>query len=270
MLADLPLLDSVMTVLDSRSQSVPNSVTGWYIDPASNSVVVTAIDDAAARTFAAGQPAVRIQHVSARPVLLADLHGGDTITTRDGVRCSAGFNAVSGHTRYIITAGHCAKLGGSWAGPDGSSIGPATKFSFPGHDFGLVQVSSADWEQTRLVDADGGYITVAGTLPAGLGDKVCLSGSTSGFHCGQVEAFNETVNYGDGDVVRGLTRTSVCAEAGDSGGPFMSGNMAQGLLSGGTGGCLIGGQSYFQPIKEVLTTYGLTLLTGRAPSPDER
>jgi streptogrisin C len=43
----------------------------------------------------------------------------------------------------------------------------------------------------------------------------------------------------------------------------MSGNQAQGTLSGGSGGCLLGGKSYFQPIREVLATYGLTLLTGR-------
>jgi len=41
------------------------------------------------------------------------------------------------------------------------------------------------------------------------------------------------VNYGSGDVVRGLTRTDICAEAGDSGGPFVSGTQAQGTLSGG-------------------------------------
>jgi streptogrisin C len=49
----------------------------------------------------------------------------------------------------------------------------------------------------------------------------------------------------------------------------MRGDQAQGTLSGGTGGCLLGGQSYFQPIQEVLSTYGLTLLTGRG-SRDER
>jgi streptogrisin C len=102
-----------------------------------------------------------------------------------------------------------------------------------------------------------------------LGDRVCLSGSTSGYHCGRVEALGETVNYGDGNVVNGLTRTSVCAEAGDSGGPFMSGNQAQGTLSGGSGGCLLGGESYFQPIQEVLRTYALTLMTG-GEARDER
>jgi streptogrisin C len=259
---DLVTLRAVMAVLDSRSGRVPSSVTGWYVDPASNSVVVSATDDAAARAFAAGQDKVRIDHVNARPVPLADLRGGDTITTSSGGRCSVGFNAVKGHTRYVITAGHCTKLGGTWSGPDGGAIGPVAASSFPGHDFGLVEVTSQFWQQTHDVETDGGYRSVTGETPAAVGDRVCLSGSTTGYHCGEVMSIEETVNYGNGDVVRGLTGTNVCAEAGDSGGSFMSGTQAQGTLSGGNGGCLLGGQSYFQPILEVLTTYGLTLVTG--------
>ncbi|HEX4101743.1 MAG TPA: S1 family peptidase [Pseudonocardiaceae bacterium] len=264
----LMALQGVMTVLDSRSVVVPNSVTGWYVDPASNSVVVLATDAAAARTFAAGQRNVRVEHVDARPRLLADLRGGDTITTSAGGRCSVGFNAISGHTRYIITAGHCTKLGGTWSGPDGTAIGPVAKSTFPGHDFGLVEVTSAAWAQTHDVESDNGYLNVAGNKPAAVGDQVCLSGSTTGYHCGKVETVGETVNYGDGDVVNGLTGTNICAEAGDSGGSIMSGTQAQGTLSGGTGGCLLGGKTYYQPIQEVLSTYGLTLITG-ASSADE-
>jgi streptogrisin C len=262
-------LRGLMAVLDFRSGSVPNSVTGWYVDPASNSVVVLATDDAAARTFVAGQRHVRIEHVDARPRLLSDLRGGDTITTSVGGRCSVGFNAISGHTRYIITAGHCTKLGGTWSGPDGTAIGPVAKSTFPGHDFGLVEVTSAAWEQTHDVESDHGYLNVAGDKPAAVGDQVCLSGSTTGYHCGQVESVGETVNYGDGDVVNGLTGTNICAEAGDSGGSIMSGTQAQGTLSGGSGGCLLGGKTYYQPIQEVLSTYGLTLITGAA-SQDQR
>ena len=261
---ELLRLQGVMAVLTSRSDRVPNSVTGWHLDPASHSVVVSATDDAAARAFAVGQDKVRIEHVNARPVPLADLRGGDTITTSSGGRCSVGFNAVKGHTRYVITAGHCTNLGGTWSGPDGSAIGPVARSSFPGHDFGLVEVASPSWEQTHDVDTDSGYLSVTGDAPAVVGDPICLSGSTTGYHCGRVLATNETVNYGDGNVVHGLTRTSVCAESGDSGGSFMSGTQAQGTLSGGSGGCLLGGQSYFQPIQEVLSTYGLTLITGAA------
>jgi streptogrisin C len=265
---DLVRLRTVMAVLDSRSGRVPNSVTGWYVDPASDSVVVSATDDATARAFAAGQDKVRIVHVNARPVPMADLRGGDTITNSTDHRCSIGFNAVKGQTRYIITAGHCTTLGGTWSGPDGSPIGPVAASSFPGHDFGLVEVASQHWEQTHDVETSSGYRPVAGDAPAAVGDRVCLSGSTTGYHCGEVTSLDETVNYGNGNVVSGLIGTSVCAEQGDSGGSFMSGNQAQGILSGGNGGCLLGGQSYFQPIHEVLATYGLTLITGAASSDD--
>ena len=261
---DLPALRTVMAALDVRADRVPNSVTGWYVDPPTRTVVISATDVAAARTFAAGLRAVRIEQVTSRPRLLSALRGGDTITSTEGGRCSVGFNAISGGTRYVITAGHCTKLGGTWSGPDGNAIGPVARTTFPGHDFGLVEVASPAWEQTHDVDGDSGTVTVSGATPAAVGDAVCLSGSTSGHHCGRIEAFGETVNYGDGAVVHGLTKTSVCAEEGDSGGPFMSGNQAQGTLSGGTGGCLLGGQSYFQPIGQVLSTYGLTLITGQA------
>ncbi|MGH3832175.1 MAG: S1 family peptidase [Pseudonocardiaceae bacterium] len=267
---ELLALRGVVAVLDSRSGAVPNSVTGWYVDPASDAVVVSSTDDAAARAFAAGQNKVRIVHVNARPVLLADLRGGEMITTSsDGHHCSVGFNAVRGATRYIITAGHCTSLGGTWSGPDGTVIGPVAATSFPGHDFGLVQVTSPSWAQTHDVEAGDGYLPVTGDAPAAVGEEVCLSGFTTGHHCGQVQSIDETVNYGNGDVVSGLTGTTVCAEGGDSGGPFMSGTQAQGILSGGTGGCLLGGQTYFQPIQPVLSTYRLTLLTGEPSRRDE-
>jgi len=268
-LRNLLPLRGVMAVLDSRSGRVPNSVTGWYIDPASGSVVVSATDDAAARAFTAGQDKVRIEHVNARPVLMSGLRGGDTITTSSGGRCSIGFNVISGPTRYILTAGHCTKMGGTWSGPDGKTIGTVAGYSFPGHDFGLIEVTSPSWEQTHDITTDGGSLPVTGDAPVPVGDRVCLSGSTSGYHCGVVEAINETVNYGDGNVVHGLTKTTVCAEAGDSGGPFMSGTQAEGTLSGGSGGCLLGGQSYFQPIQPVLYAYRLALVTGQDPR-DER
>ncbi|HEY6424166.1 MAG TPA: S1 family peptidase [Pseudonocardiaceae bacterium] len=261
---DLLALHRVVAVLDSRAGSVPDTVTGWYVDPASNSVVVSATDAAAGRAFAAGQDAVRVKYAETRPVPLADLRGGDTMTTSNGGRCSVGFNAISGKTRYIITAGHCTKLGGTWSGEDGNAIGPVAKSTFPDHDFGLIEVTSDSYQQTHDVATGSGYTTVTGVTPAAVGSSVCRSGSSSGYHCGRVQAIGETVNYGDGNVVHGLTETTACAEAGDSGGPFMSGTQAQGTLSGGSGDCLLGGDTYFQPIGEVLSTYGLTLLMGKS------
>jgi hypothetical protein len=53
----------------------------------------------------------------------------------------------------------------------------------------------------------------------------------------------------------------VCAEGGDSGGSFITGDQAQGVTSGGYGNCSSGGRTWFQPINEILRAYGLTLLT---------
>ncbi len=53
----------------------------------------------------------------------------------------------------------------------------------------------------------------------------------------------------------------MCAEPGDSGGSLLAGNQAQGVTSGGSGDCTSGGTTYFQPVNEILQTYGLRLLT---------
>ena len=60
----------------------------------------------------------------------------------------------------------------------------------------------------------------------------------------------------------GLTQTNACAEPGDSGGSWVSGTQAQGVTSGGSGDCTVGGTTFFQPLDEILTVNKLTLITG--------
>jgi streptogrisin B len=52
----------------------------------------------------------------------------------------------------------------------------------------------------------------------------------------------------------------VCAEGGDSGGPLYDGTTALGLTSGGSGDCTIGGTTFFQPVREAVNAYGVTIL----------
>ncbi|CAM5273746.1 FAD-dependent urate hydroxylase HpyO/Asp monooxygenase CreE-like FAD/NAD(P)-binding domain-containing protein OS=Streptomyces glaucescens OX=1907 GN=SGLAU_07705 PE=4 SV=1 [Streptomyces glaucescens] len=86
------------------------------------------------------------------------------------------------------------------------------------------------------------------------------AGSTAGTHSGRVTALNATVNYGGGDVVSGLIQTNVCAEPGDSGGPLYGSNgTAYGLTSGGSGNCSTGGTTFFQPVTEALSAYGVSV-----------
>ncbi|MCZ9344930.1 S1 family peptidase, partial [Streptomyces sp. TRM76130] len=122
------------------------------------------------------------------------------------------------------------------------------------------------WTATPDVRAEGGQrVRVAGSVQALVGAAVCRSGSTTGWHCGTIEQHDASVHYAQG-TVDGLTRTTVCAEPGDSGGPFVAGVQAQGITSGGSGDCVNGGTTFFQPVNPVLRDFGLTLKTVDTPS----
>jgi streptogrisin C len=253
--------------LDARRASAPANVTAWWVDPATHQTVVAVVGPAtrAAGAFAAdaNPAAVRVQPMSApiRPLDAGPLVGGAAITTT-GTRCSDGFSARRGPTTFLLTAGHCTAEGRTWNGPDRQPIGTVVRTEYPGHDFGIVQVTNtAAWRGSGQVT---GGPTITGAITAATGSSVCRSGSTSGYHCGLVQATDVTVNYGSGTVITGLTQTTVCADPGDSGGPYVTPDtaQAQGTLSGGTGDCVAGGTTYFQPLAQVLAAMDLTLVTG--------
>ncbi|WP_373304379.1 carbohydrate-binding protein [Streptomyces anandii] len=124
--------------------------------------------------------------------------------------------------------------------------------------------TNSSWTATPYVN--GSSVQVAGSTRATVGASVCRSGSTTGWHCGTVQQLDTSVTYQEG-TVSGVTRTSVCAEPGDSGGSFLSGSQAQGVTSGGSGGCTSGGTTFFQPVNPILQNYGLTLTTTGGPGP---
>lgn len=230
----------------------PSTVAGWYVDVKTNKVVVPASDTAAAATFAkkAGVPAdaVTVADSPERPQPLAQ--GGDAYYINNTSRCSIGFAVYGG----FVTAGHCGTTGSSTTQPTGTFAGS----SFPGNDYAYVQTSATITGTVN--NYAGGSVAVRGSSEAPVGSSICRSGSTTGWHCGTIQARNSTVNYSQGSVY-GLIRTTVCAEPGDSGGSAISGNQAQGVTSGGSGNCSSGGTTYFQPVNEILSAYGLTLKT---------
>jgi len=200
---------------------------------------------AAARRATSGLPQATITTVEERPRPLSNLAGGQAISAR------------AGSATYVITAGHCTKAGGTWLGYNAVTLGPVSGTNFLGDDFGSIRVSSFSWTPTAQVM---GTASVLGSTEAPVGAAVCRSGSSTGYRSGTIQAKNQTVNYLGGNIVNGLTKTNVCAEPGESGGSFVSGRQAQGLTSGRNGSCSSGGTTYFQPINEVLTRYGMTLV----------
>ncbi|MCS0605374.1 S1 family peptidase [Streptomyces sp. LP11] len=255
-------LDSVKSRLDRLS--APSGISGWHVDAKANKVVVDIVredrsDNDVQRFLAKVRESgpVTVKTVADAPrTLAAGTVGGDPYYTGN-VRCSIGFSVYGG----FVTAGHCGQPGAGVSGWDGSYIGTFQGSSFPDNDYAWVSVGSGWW--TVPVVLGWGTVSdqlVRGSAVAPVGSSVCRSGSTSHWHCGTVLALNETVNYSQG-AVHQLTRTSACAEPGDSGGSFITGDQAQGTTSGGWGNCSSGGETWFQPINEILGRYGLTLHT---------
>jgi streptogrisin B len=186
------------------------------------------------------------------------ISGGDAIYASSW-RCSLGFNVRSGSTYYFLTAGHCTDGAGTWWSNSGhtSTLGSTAGSSFPTNDYGIVKYSSS--YPVSSISGTVGSVDITSAATPSVGTTVYRRGSTTGIHSGRVTALNATVNYGGGDVVYGMIQTTVCAEGGDSGGPLYGGTVAYGLTSGGSGNCSSGGTTFFQPVTEALSTYGVSV-----------
>ncbi|MDT7787982.1 MAG: streptogrisin [Pseudonocardiales bacterium] len=260
----LAQLNGTKSVLDLMT--APASITSWRVDEKSNAVVVEVnknTRDAAAdkwiSTAKGISGAVQVAEVTENPTTLYDLRGGDAVYMGGG-RCSLGFSVTGG----FVIAGHCGRAGTATQGFNRVAQGTFQASTFPGNDYAWVR-TNANWTSRPWVNHYGGAnVIVKGSTEAAVGAQICRSGSTTGWHCGSVQAKNQTVNYPQG-TVRGLTRTNVCAEPGDSGGSWVAGSgfgQAQGVTSGGSGNCSSGGTTYFQPVNPILSRYGLTLTRG--------
>jgi streptogrisin B len=235
--------------------------TAWHVDQATGTLVVTADSTVSRAEIAkikreAGTNAGALR-VERTPGTFSKLISGGDAVYASGWRCSLGFNVRSGSTYYFLTAGHCTDGAGTWYTNSSrtTSIGPTTGSSFPGNDYGIVRYSNTSLSHPGTVG--GTDITSAANATVGM--SVTRRGSTTGTHSGTVTGLNATVNYGGGDIVYGMIRTNVCAEPGDSGGPLYSGSRAIGLTSGGSGNCSTGGTTFFQPVTEALSRYGVSV-----------
>ncbi|MBL3669561.1 alpha-lytic protease prodomain-containing protein [Streptomyces sp. M2CJ-2] len=261
--------ESPTTFSSAELKSVSGSVlkadipgTAWAVDSKTNRVVVTVDSTVSQAEIAqikqqAGADAGALQIKRTPGTFSKLIQGGDAIYASSW-RCSLGFNVRSSSgVEYFLTAGHCTDGAGTWYSNSArtTAIGTTAGSSFPGNDYGIVRYTGS---VSRPGTANGVDITRAAT-PA-VGTTVIRDGSTTGTHSGRVTALNATVNYGGGDIVSGLIQTNVCAEPGDSGGSLYGSNgTAYGLTSGGSGNCTSGGTTFFQPVTEALSAYGVSV-----------
>ncbi|MFC6679186.1 S1 family peptidase [Nonomuraea ferruginea] len=255
----LAQLTSVKDQLDLAAQKGKTGASLWYVDVTTNSVVILAATQEAGEALAAAagvdKGVVKVAVSTESPQPFMDIIGGSAFYIGSS-RCSVGFSVTRGSTPGFVTAGHCGRAGSRTTNPTGTFQGS----SFPGNDYAWV--AAPGHNATPYVRGSGGaLVTVRGSTQASVGASICRSGSTTGWRCGTIQQHNASVRYAQG-TVSGLTRTSACAQPGDSGGSFISGSQAQGVTSGGSGNCSIGGTTYHQPVNEILSAYGLTLRTG--------
>ncbi|MFB8749106.1 S1 family peptidase [Streptomyces parvulus] len=276
-------LDEVKAELDAfAARRAPSGVVDWSVDLASDMVTINVNNDrgAAAKAFLAKAAehgsAVRIVRGEEKAEAKAAIYPGSKMTFNNTSQwCSVGYGARdrSGN-QYLVTAGHCVT---NTLRYDGTAFakGYKTRYALgtrsvdmgiltinPGHS---ITTSVGTWGNSNPVAVKGGSRAASGA-------SVCKSGATTGWTCGTIGSYNNTVTYvdrngGPDTVITGLATSSVCVEGGDSGGAYISGNQAQGMTSGGpidqqcTGGVYSRGSSYFQPLDDALNYYGLTLNT---------
>ncbi|MER6066630.1 S1 family peptidase [Streptomyces sp. NPDC001792] len=250
----------------TKAADIPG--TAWAVDPRSNKLVVSADSNVSRADLAELKSAtasfgdaVTVKRVSGTFRKL--LNGGTAIYADAGWRCSVGFNVRSSSgAYYFLTAGHCTDGYPNWYTNSGLStyVGPTIDSSFPTNDYGIVRYDNTGVSHPGTVNLyNGTSQDITSAANAYVGESVKRSGSTTGVHGGTVQALNATVNYGGGDVVYGLIQTNVCAEPGDSGGSLFDGTKAIGLTSGGSGDCTSGGTTFFQPVTEALSAYGVSV-----------
>lgn len=169
--------------------------------------------------------------------------GGGTYIENGLGRCTGGFGGFGQRNLYLITAGHCLKDGGgSWDTyqPNGTfrSIGSPVQWMF----------DSRGDQATILIN--GPYFNVAGGVSAKIaawtqnanyliygggysyyGQSLCRYGATTQRSCG-VDSDPNTINVTVGGIGH-QTYNTACSNGGDSGGPFVAGNVGYGLLSTG-------------------------------------
>ncbi len=218
------------------------------------------------------------------------LRAGVYIGTYSGYGCSVAFaarNTVSTE-RYFLTAGHCADQGGGdwWLSIDAGSgaspweyIGVASLRYFGGNgDGGTLRVVNGRqfWDPWigfapyAVVPNVTEYYAINQRTWGYVGMGLCHIGAKTwatynAGQCGTVTATNAAPPYtnGSGTPIYGLTQTTACGMAGDSGGPWLFNNLAVGVHSGGTNGGACPGAGYVTYYEEVIDleqTLGLNVI----------
>ena len=278
-----------------RTPAVSASTDGahtWYVDIRNNRVVVEGWSDRAAteafvRASGVDPAFVTILMGSRAPVSTRALNAGDAIDV-GAEKCSAGFAIQQTFNLSVtgfLTAGHCGGVGNR-VKVSRFDVGVLVGDGFPNQnrDDAWVQFRNPADARNPVNTYGSGLLPVVGQQDPTLGQFLCLSGFQGRWNCGVVRDLGMSFELTDTtNGVRRLgradnqVRTTACAAGGDSGGPWLAGNLAVGTQSGVQ--LFSGNQaptrcpdtnvrsSTFQPIRDTLTAFSLQLIFPPSTNP---
>ncbi|GAB3479162.1 S1 family peptidase [Amycolatopsis cihanbeyliensis] len=200
----------------------------------------------------------------------ADVIPGRIMDLVPGTNCTLGFpGTTSDGDNVMLTAGHCVSGNPDIYDAAGNHLGQGVATQFPSTDMGLMDIDSEDTGRGYVDTRTGRTVDITGSSKAPIGTHLCKAGNTTGWTCGEITHYNQSVRYqGESTTTRGLARSTVCTEGGDSGGAYIAGNTAQGMTSGGPigsecgfneGDNATGYYSYYQPVVDAADYYGVAL-----------
>ncbi|GAA1873520.1 alpha-lytic protease prodomain-containing protein [Asanoa iriomotensis] len=265
-----------------KRSGVPKSLVGWVTDPTTNQVRLRhepggrATAEAFAAAAGVSGDGVGFEVTAQRPKPLFDTEAGDLVGFTTGappgrgpdgqlnyVACTTGFGVV--HRPFtaqarsgFLTAGHCVIDGGTvaWGKPFANlpiafPLGEAVDLRFNGeNDAALVTTTPLFNPVARVNGHRRADIPVRDGIEQPGGSPVCVSGYTSRrLQCGHIR--QGTYTFPEGIPRVGLRGTDTCQMPGDSGGPVISGNHAQGLVSLGYCGAFESG-TFYPPLENAL------------------
>lgn len=228
------MIVGIVVWLGLNASKVP---TGTVEEREALSEVQTPDDDAPAPenennvlvpAFAPWAPGTKIQTTDHRPA------PGEHFTAQS---CTAAFSFTGKDGRaYAVTAGHCGREGDLvWPTNASTAFDYASEvghFIFSGlYSQNTPETEGADVGIIEITDPDRFMDMVGVPIPTGIGeglgpvDRVCKTGATTGYTCGEFVDTQrvQIVNAGaDEDRETFGDIASVCAAAGDSGGPVFT------------------------------------------------
>ncbi|WP_350276159.1 peptidase S1 [Kribbella sp. HUAS MG21] len=225
-------------------------------------------------------PGVDVSTNTTTLTMTYDVIGGQIMDLVPGTNCSLGYSGTRNGNNVMLSAGHCVEGNPMVQNRYGQRLGVGIASRFrtgsPSVDMGLMDIDSTNVGRGYIDNRNGQTTRVTGSSKAPVGSTICKAGNTTGWTCGNITNYNLTVNYGGagGSITRtsGLARSTVCTEGGDSGGAYISGTIAQGMTSGGPndghdcgwnqGGNATGSYSFYQPVVDAASYYGVTLTLG--------